>query len=98
MNARDAASFLATQRLDVAIAGNTLVRGLDLKLGGGDTLAILGRNGSGKSTLLHTLAGLRPPAAGHVELCGRRYADYPARAAARLRGLLAQTQTEIGRA
>lgn len=94
MNARDAAPLLATQRLDVAIAGKTLVRGLDLNLGCGDTLAILGRNGSGKSTLLHTLAGLRLPAAGQVELCGRRYADYPARAAARLRGLLAQTQTD----
>jgi len=94
MNARDVAPLLVTSRLDVAIAGNTLVRGLDLKLDGGDTLAILGRNGSGKSTLLHTLAGLRPPADGHVELCGRRYADYPARAAARLRGLLSQAQTD----
>ncbi len=90
----DVSPLLEAQRLDVAIAGNTLVRGLDLKVAGGERLAILGRNGSGKSTLLHTLAGLRPPAQGQVELCGRSYAGYPARAAACLRGLLAQTQTD----
>ena len=87
-------SLLSAQNLAVAIAGRTLVRGLDLALCDGETLAILGRNGSGKTTLLHTLAGLRPPSAGTVELCGRPYAEHGARAAAGLRGLLAQTQSD----
>ena len=87
-------SLLSAQNLAVAIAGRTLVRGLDLALRGGETLAILGRNGSGKTTLLHTLAGLRPPSAGTVEWCGRPYAEHGARAAAGLRGLLAQTQSD----
>ena len=86
--------LLSVRGLDVAVAGRTLVRGLDLQVGGGDTLAILGRNGSGKSTLLHTLAGLRPPAAGSVEMCGSPYAEHAERAAARLRGLLTQTQVD----
>lgn len=80
--------------VDVAVAGRMLVQGLKLQLGGGETLAILGRNGSGKSTLLHTLAGLRPAEAGSVELCGSAYGEHEARAAARLRGLLAQTQLD----
>lgn len=85
---------LRARELDVAIDGRTLVRGLDLALARGDTLAILGRNGSGKTTLLHTLAGLRSPAAGHLELCGKTYAEHGSRAAACLRGLLAQAQTD----
>ncbi len=86
--------LLSAHGLDVAVAGRMLVRDLDLQLGGGETLAILGRNGSGKSTLLHTLAGLRPPDAGRIELCGSAYADHETRAAARLRGLLTQTQLD----
>jgi len=86
--------LLAAHQLDVAVAGKTLVRGLDLTLHGGETLAILGRNGSGKTTLLHTLAGLRPASTGSVELCDRRYAEHAPRAAAGLRGLLAQTQSD----
>lgn len=87
----DAPPLLATRGLEVAVAGTTLVRGLDLTLRGGETLAVLGRNGSGKTSLLHTLADLRPPAAGSIELCGRPYAAHAPRAAAHLRGLLVQT-------
>ncbi len=87
-------ALLSTRGLDVAIAGRTLVRDLDIRVDSGETLAILGRNGSGKTTLLHTLAGLRPPSCGGVELCGKQYLAHGPRAAARLRGLLAQTQSD----
>ncbi len=87
-------ALLSTRGLDVAIAGRTLVCGLDINLNGGETLAILGRNGSGKTTLLHTLAGLRPPIGGGIELCGKQYLAHGPRGAARLRGLLAQTQSD----
>jgi iron complex transport system ATP-binding protein len=86
------AALLASRDLAVAITGRTLVRGLNLTLRPGESLAILGRNGVGKTTLLHTLAGLLAPAAGSVELAGRSYADLGARGAARLRGLLPQHQ------
>ncbi|HUY02420.1 MAG TPA: ABC transporter ATP-binding protein [Rhodocyclaceae bacterium] len=86
--------LLRARRLDVAVGDKTLVRGLDLSLNGGDTLAILGRNGSGKTTLLTTLAGLRQPSAGDVELLGEPYAAHEPRAAACLRGLLTQMQTD----
>lgn len=88
------APLLASQGLGIDVAGRTLVQGLTLSLREGDTLAILGRNGSGKTTLLHTLAGLREPASGSVELCGQPYASLGARVAAQLRGLLAQTQSD----
>ena len=90
----DGMPLLAAHQLDIVVAGKKLVQRLEFTLGAGETLAILGRNGSGKTTLLHTLANLRPPAAGRIELCGKPYAEHEPRAAAHLRGLLAQTQND----
>jgi ABC-2 type transport system ATP-binding protein len=47
------------------------VRGVDLSVGAGETVALLGPNGAGKSTLIDMLLGLLPPDAGSVSLFGR---------------------------
>lgn len=86
--------LLEAAGLTVDIAGRRIVDGLDLKVGRGERLAILGQNGAGKSTLLATLAGLRPPAAGSVHLGGTAYPALAPRVAARRRAWLGQTQTD----
>jgi NitT/TauT family transport system ATP-binding protein len=45
--------------------------GLELRVGGGEILALIGPNGSGKSTLLRVIAGLLAPDRGRVTLDDR---------------------------
>ncbi|GHJ37945.1 ABC transporter ATP-binding protein [Streptomyces sp. TS71-3] len=46
------------------------LRGVDLSVAPGETVALMGRNGAGKSTLLSALVGLVEPAAGTVRVGG----------------------------
>ena len=47
-----------------------MLRGIDLTVHRGEVVALLGANGSGKSTLVRAMIGLRPLAAGAVQLFG----------------------------
>jgi ABC-2 type transport system ATP-binding protein len=44
--------------------------GLDLAVGAGECVALIGANGSGKSTAVRTIAGLLEPSEGSVRVCG----------------------------
>jgi energy-coupling factor transport system ATP-binding protein len=51
--------------------GPAILRGVDLVVKAGETVALMGRNGAGKSTLLRHAAGLLDPTRGRVQASGR---------------------------
>jgi zinc/manganese transport system ATP-binding protein len=55
----------------VRLGGTMLWSGVDLRVGPGEFVAVLGPNGVGKSTLLKVLLGLLPAAAGQVRVLGQ---------------------------
>ncbi len=67
-------------RLDV-----TVLRGINLQVHAGQTLAIVGASGSGKSTLLHLLGGLDAPSSGTVQLMGQNLTQLSPQAQGALR-------------
>jgi zinc/manganese transport system ATP-binding protein len=56
----------------VRVGGRTLWSGVDLEVGAGEFVAVLGPNGVGKSTLVKVLLGVLPPAAGDVRVLGEQ--------------------------
>ena len=51
---------LEVSHLGVRLGGQTVLDDLNLRLSGGQVVAIVGRNGVGKTTLLRALSGLQP--------------------------------------
>ncbi|SDC69223.1 ABC transporter [Sanguibacter gelidistatuariae] len=64
-------SVLRARDLSVGYAGTPVCAPVDISVGAGQMLAIIGANGSGKSTLLRAFLGLLEPLAGTVEVLGR---------------------------
>ncbi|MFD9728196.1 ABC transporter ATP-binding protein [Streptomyces sp. NPDC059072] len=60
--------------LSSGYAGGVVLGGVDLDVGEGEVLALLGRNGVGKTTLISTVMGFVRPYAGSVTLGGREIA------------------------
>jgi lipoprotein-releasing system ATP-binding protein len=93
MNERDAATRDApvrAERIERTFTGATgddirVLRGIDLEVERGHTLAIVGPSGAGKSTLLHVLGGLDLPSSGRIWLGGRELSALPDLELARIR-------------
>ncbi|MFG3382504.1 ABC transporter ATP-binding protein [Streptomyces sp. NPDC047999] len=71
------------------------LRGIDLTVSAGETVALMGRNGAGKSTLLGSLVGLVEPTSGTVAAGGLTPRRTPPRELIRQVGLVPQDPRDL---
>jgi branched-chain amino acid transport system ATP-binding protein len=74
----DATPLLDVRQLRVAYGGIHAVRGIDLRVGRGELVCLIGANGAGKTTTLKALTGLQPVHSGEIHYQGRRVDALPA--------------------
>lgn len=80
------ADLLEVEDLKVAYGRVEAVRGVSLRVGEGEFVAIIGANGAGKSSTMKAISGVVRPSAGRVRLAGEDVAGEPSFAMVR-RGL-----------
>jgi branched-chain amino acid transport system ATP-binding protein len=71
-------SLLEVRGLEVAYGEIRAVKGVDLEVGRGELVCLIGANGAGKTTTLKALAGMLAPAGGTVHFDGERVDGCPA--------------------
>ncbi len=65
-------TVLALEEVRKAYPGGVeALRGVSLRVAGGELLAVVGPSGSGKSTLLHVMGTLERPTSGAVSVAGQ---------------------------
>jgi len=64
-------ALLEVHGLQAGYGASQVLFGIDLAIGRGEIVGVLGRNGMGKTTLVRTVMGLLRPSAGRIEFAGR---------------------------
>jgi phospholipid/cholesterol/gamma-HCH transport system ATP-binding protein len=62
---------VSVENLHKSFGNHTVLNGLSLSVGPGETVAVLGRSGTGKSVLLRLIIGLDKPDSGSVRIHGQ---------------------------
>ncbi|PLC01964.1 ABC transporter ATP-binding protein [Variovorax sp. RO1] len=63
-------ALLEASAIEAGYGASQVLFGIDVRVGAGEVMALLGRNGMGKSTLLKVLTGTIAPMRGGVQFCG----------------------------
>ena len=63
------------QGLHKSFGAQKVLNGIDLTVGSGETLAVLGRSGTGKSVLLKLIIGLQKPDSGSIRIHGQEITE-----------------------
>ena len=68
-------SLLSVTGLQVAFGSVQVLHGIDIEVGAGSLVAVVGANGAGKTTLLRSMSRLLPMRAGSIRFDGQELAD-----------------------
>ena len=63
--------LLEVERLEAGYGASPVLFGIDLAIGAGEMVTLLGRNGMGKTTTVRAIMGLTPPRTGAIRFRGR---------------------------
>jgi len=69
--------MLSIKGIHAAYGETTILRDVNLEIGKGQIVALMGRNGVGKTTLLKTVMGLERPFSGRITFEGENIVDAP---------------------
>jgi len=72
------APLLELKKLQVAYGGIQAVKGIDLHVGSGELVCLIGANGAGKTTTLKGICGLQPVKSGSIHYAGESIVGRPA--------------------
>ena len=64
--------------VETAYGNSQVLFGIDLKIGEGEAVSLMGRNGMGKTTVIRSIMGLTPPRRGSIRFRGRNIRGLPA--------------------
>ena len=76
-------ALLDVRGLEAAYGASQVLFGIDLAIGAGEVVTLLGRNGMGKTTTIRAILGLVPPRAGTIGFAGEAIAGWPSHRIAR---------------
>jgi len=79
MTANGRTPLIALEKVSMQFGGQAVLRNVNLTVGKGETLVVIGESGCGKTVLLKLVIGLLRPTTGRVTFDGRALADLPER-------------------
>ena len=78
-------TVISIKDLKKSFENRTVLDGIDLEIGKGENMAVLGRSGSGKSVLIKIISGLIKPDSGTVKVFGEEINELSGKALQELR-------------
>ena len=76
--------MLSLRKVEASYGQSQVLFGIDLEVGAGEVVTLMGRNGMGKTTTIRTIMGLLRAKSGHIVFKGEQTIGWPADRIARL--------------
>lgn len=89
-------TLLTTQNLSVGYKNHTILSNINISIGKGEVISLLGANGIGKSTLLKTLIGELPPISGNIFVNEKDISSISQKSLSKLIAIVTTDKVQVG--